>query len=211
MGPKARNIRKIGYWSSFLTVVFSISYAVLQIAAALEFFVSPWDQIALFVPSFFLASSFLVLNVSIYHYASEERKIWGHIGLAFAALYAILVSTVYFVELTVVIPRIFQGSTAEIALLLFQPGSFMVAVDGLGYGFMSLSTLFAAQVFQGGKLERWTRLALTANGLLAPVILLAVIYPMLVVIGALWLITFPLSAILLWRIFSHPAIEKHND
>jgi hypothetical protein len=202
MGPKASNIQKIGYWSSFLTTVFSISYAVLQIAVALELFVSPWDQIALFVPSLFLASSFLVLNVCIYHYASEERKIWGHIGLAFAALYAILVSTVYFVELTVVIPRIFQGNTDEIALLLFQQGSFMVAVDGLGYSFMSLSTLFAAQVFQGGKLERWTRLALIANGLLSPVILLAVIYPVLIIIGALWLVTFPLSAILLWRIFS---------
>lgn len=201
MSPKASDIRKIGYWSAVLTAGFGISYAVLQIAVVLGLFASPWDLIALFVPSFFLASSFLVLNVSIYHYASPERKIWGHIGLAFAALYAILVSIVYFVELTVVIPHVLQGNTAEIALLLFQPGSFMVAVDGLGYGFMSLSTLFAAQVFYGGRLERWTHWTLIANGLLTPVILLAVIYPALIIIGALWLVTFPLSAILLWRIF----------
>jgi len=123
-------------------------------------------------------------------------------GAAFAITYTVLVSAVYFVELTVVIPRLIQGRGDEVALLLFNPGSFMQAVDGLGYGFMSLSALFAAQVFDGAGLLRRTRWALRAHGLLAPVILLSVIYPAFIAIGVLWIITFPISAILLYKIFS---------
>lgn len=198
---------KIGRRSAALSTIFGIAYIVPQIAVALGLIPSPWDLISLFIPSFFLASAFLVLMVSIYHYAPPEMKVWGHIGLAFAIVYAVLASFVYFVELTVVVPHLFQGSAEEVAVLLFNPGSFMQAADGLGYGFMSLSALFAAQVFNGAGLLRWTRWALRAHGLLAPAILLSVVYPALIAIGALWIITFPLSAILLYKVFSESSLS----
>ena len=52
---------------------------------------------------------------------------------------------------------------------LFTPfDSFLYAVDILGYSFMSLATLFAAQVFTGTGRERVARGFLLANGLLLP-------------------------------------------
>jgi hypothetical protein len=198
------NVAKIGRWSAALSTIFGIAYILPQIAVVMGMIPSPLDLISLFVPSFFLASAFLVLMVSICYYAPQNRRVWGHIGAAFAIAYAVLVSFVYFVELTVVIPQIIQGKGNEVTLLLFNPGSFMQAIDGLGYGFMSLSTLFAAQVFDGAGLFRWTRWALRAHGILAPAILLSVMYPVFIAIGVMWIFTFPISAILLYKIFSRP-------
>lgn len=200
-------VAKIGRWSAALSAIFGMAYILPQIAVAMGMIPSPWDLISLFVPSLFLASAFLVLMVSVCNYATQDRKVWGQIGAAFAVAYAVLVSFVYFVELTVVIPKFIQGRGDEVALLLFDPGSFMQAVDGLGYGFMSLSALFAAQVFDGAGLIRWTRWALRAHGLLAPAILLSVMYPALIAIGVLWIITFPVSAILLYKVFSRPSLK----
>ncbi|MDI6719857.1 MAG: hypothetical protein QMD46_09635 [Methanomicrobiales archaeon] len=72
----------------------------------------------------------------------------------------------------------------------------MVAMDALGYAFMSVSTLVAAPVFVGGGLLRWTRRALIANGLLA------FLYPILLAIGILWIATLLLSALLLTMVFN---------
>jgi hypothetical protein len=38
------------------------------------------------------------LMISIYYYASDERKIWGHIALAVAIIYATLNTAVYFAD-----------------------------------------------------------------------------------------------------------------
>ncbi len=94
--------------------------------------------------------------ISVHYYAPEERKIWSHIGIAFAAVYTTMVSIVYIVELTVIIPQILQGASGQVAQfnVIDNPG-FAQSVDGLGYGMQSLSTLFAAQVFiGGGRLEK---------------------------------------------------------
>lgn len=202
MSTSNKLVYRIGFWSAVLAAVTSVFYSVAQISAVVGLLASPWDLVLMFAPSLLLAWAFVVLMVSVHYYASDEKKIWSHIGLIFAVIYTVLVSIVYFVELTVVVPRIFQGDTNEVTLLLFDEGSFMVAVDGLGYGFMSLATLFAGLVFRGGRLERWTRWFLLANGILAPVIVGAVLYPALVIVGALWIITLPGSTILLAVLFN---------
>jgi hypothetical protein len=142
-------------------------------------------------------------------HAPEERKVGGIPGFAFAILYALPVSSVYFVGLAVVIPRISLGTTEGLTLLLFTPGSFMVAVDALGYTSLCIFTLFAAPVFFGGRMENWARRFLIANGILAPAIALAVFNPSFLAIGIFWIITFPVPAILVTlisqKIRSHPA------
>jgi hypothetical protein len=188
------SVRKIGFFSAILTAVFAIIYSVAQITILAVPPSPPWDFIGLFAPSLFLAWSFIVMMISIHYYAPEERKIYSHIGLVFAILYAALVSIVYFVELSVAVPAVFQGQVYPDWLSFTSP-SMMVSIDGLGYGFMAMATLFASQVFAGNKSRRLIRWAFFANGLLAIVILSAVFIPALTVIGALWIITMPLSAI----------------
>ncbi|RPJ52383.1 MAG: hypothetical protein EHJ95_04100 [Methanobacteriota archaeon] len=53
----------------------------------------------------------------------------------------------------------------------------------------------------GKKSTEHSSCALVPNGLLAPVIALAFLYPALLAIGILWIVTLPLSASLLTLVF----------
>jgi hypothetical protein len=79
-----------------------------------------------------------------------------------------------------------------LAPLLFVPfDSFLYSVDILGYSFMSVATLLAAQVFTGKRQDRVVRLFLTANGLILPFIPLQMYVHWFIWIAALWAVTFP--------------------
>jgi hypothetical protein len=154
--------RRLGFWSAVSATVFSITYVVGQFAewggllgsaGGPESASTPLGLVVLLTPSLLLGSSFLILSVSIYQFAAPERRVWGHAAVAFATCYDVLISTVYFVQLTLVAPRLAEGRLERIEPFLFVPfDSFLYAVDILGYSFMSLSTLFASRVFTGGGL-----------------------------------------------------------
>lgn len=188
-----------------LSTIFSIAYIVAQIADLLGLLGptgSPVSLIYLMTPSIFLAPSFVILMISIHYYAPEDQKIWSHMGLIFATIYAVLISIVYYTQLTWVIPHMLQGTEEQLSAFTFKSfDSFLYVVDVLGYSFMSLSTLFAAPVFVGGGLERRIRWFLIANGLLIPFLSLQMYYPSLIYGAALWIITFPTSTILLAMLF----------
>lgn len=193
--------KTVGFWSAVLATVFSITYIVAQLAEWMGVLGSQGGPesastttgiVLLLTPSLLLGSSFLVLVISIHQLALPERKIWSHAAIAFATVYTALISIVYFVQLTLVMPRLARGQIEGIEVFLFVPfDSFLYAVDILGYSFMSLATLFAAMVFTDKGLERVVRLFLIANGLLLPFIALQMYYHPLIWIAALWAVTFP--------------------
>ena len=193
--------KTVGFWSAVLATVFSITYDIGQIAEWLglmgsaggaESASTPLGLVVLLTPSLFLGPSFLVLVVSIHQLSSPDRKIWSHAAVTFATAYAVLISINYFVQLTWVMPRLAAGRTQGIEQFLFTPfDSFLYSVDILGYGFMSVATLFAARVFTGKGLELVVRVFLTANGLLLPFIVLQMYVHWLIWIAALWAVTFP--------------------
>ena len=199
----SQSTKVVGFWSAVLATVFSLVYVVGQLAEWLGWLGSeggpesastPIGLTVLLTPSLFLGSAFLVLVVSIHQVAASDRKVWSQAAVAFATMYAALISIVYFVQLTLVAPRIAQGRVAGIESFLFVPfDSFLYAVDILGYSFMSVATLFAAQVFTGKGIERVARFWLTANGLLLPFLALQMYYHSLIWVAALWAITFPAS------------------
>ncbi len=194
-------VRAVGFWSAVLATVFSITYDVGQIAEWLGWLGSqggpessstPLGIVVLLTPSLLLGSSFLVLVVSIHQAASLDRKVWSHIAVVFATIYAALISINYFVQLAWVGPRLAAGRIAGMEPFLFVPfDSFLYAVDILGYSFMCVATLFAAMVFTGKKPERVVRWFLMANGLLLPFIALQMYVHSLIWVAALWAVTFP--------------------
>ncbi|MGZ4905047.1 MAG: hypothetical protein ACXVIF_07705 [Halobacteriota archaeon] len=195
-------ISRIGFRSAVLTFVFGAGYIVAQFFQFAGIPAAPWHLITLTFPSFLLAPSFVVLMISIYHYATAERKIWGHIAIAFAIMYATLNSAVYFVQMTVVVPSMLNGAGSSVAPITLSIGTFIYAFDVLGYSFMGLATLFAAFVFVGGTIERWTRWALIANGLIpTPGLLLQQQIPAALYLGAVWVVTFPVATALLAVLF----------
>ena len=111
--------KAVGHWSAVLATVFSIIYIVGQLAEWSGLLRSQGGPSSsstslglavLLTPSFFLGSSFLVLVVSIHQLASPDKRIWSHTAVVFTTAYAILVSTVYFVQLALVAPRIARGA-----------------------------------------------------------------------------------------------------
>ncbi|MBE9193508.1 hypothetical protein IQ230_24865 [Gloeocapsopsis crepidinum LEGE 06123] len=213
--------KTVGFWSAVLATVFSIAYIVGQLAEWLgllgsqggpESSSTPLGLVLLLTPSLLLGSSFLVLTVSIHQLALPERRIWSHTAVAFATAYTVLISIVYFVQLTLVMPRLARGQSEGIEVFLFVPfDSFLYAVDILGYSFMSVATLFAAMVFVGKGLERVVRVFLTANGLLVPFIALQMYFHPLIWIAALWAVTFPGSTWSLAILFRRAATTTGSD
>jgi hypothetical protein len=210
-----------GFWSAVLATVLSITYDVGQIAEWLGWLGSgggpesastPLGIIILLTPSLFLGSSFLVLMVSVHQLSSPERKIWSHAAVAFATAYAVLISVTYYVQLTLVAPRLAGGRVAGIEPFLFVPfDSFLYAVDILGYSFMSAATLLAAMVFTGKGIERVARWFLIANGLLLPFIALQMYWHWMIWIAALWAVTFPGSTWSLAILFRRAATSGTGE
>lgn len=209
--PVASLVNKLGFRSAVLCSVFSLFYIVAQLFEWVGFLGSkggpesgstPLGLILLLTPSLLLAFSFVVMMVSVHYYAPEAKRPWSHIGVVFAAIYATLVGIVYFTQLTLVLPHLMRGDVAKIEWLLFVPfDSFLYAVDILGYSLMSLSTLFAAGVFTGGRLERTIRFFLIANGLLVPFLVFQMYVHSLIYIASLWAVTFPGATISLALLF----------
>jgi hypothetical protein len=218
----SRTVSWIGFWAAVFATLFSVTYIAAQIgewlgllgsAGGPESSSTPLGLIVLLTPSLFLGTAFAILMVSVHYYTSEERKIWSHIGLVFATIYAVLISINYYVQLTFVVPRLLQGDVDSVSLqpFLFVPfDSFLYSVDILGYSFMSLATLFAAFAFTGKGIERTVRWFMIANGLILPFLALQIYYHPLIWIAALWAITFPgvtISLAVLFRRSSHAIAE----
>lgn len=208
------SVGRLGFWSALLATLFSVTYVVAQLAewAGLlgstggpESQSTAFGLVLLLVPSLFLGTAFLVLMISVHYATPAERSVWSHLGVAFAGVYAVLISLTYYVQLTFVAPRLARGDVAgpRVEPFLFVPfDSFLYSVDLLGYSFMSVATLFAAFAFAGGGLERVVRRFMLANGLLLPFLALQIYYPPLIWPASLWAITFPgttLSLAVLFR------------
>ena len=193
--------RTVGFWSAVLATTFALAYDVAQIAEWLGWLGSaggpesgstPLGLGVLLVPSLLLGSAFLMLMVSVHQVTPPERRIWSHGAVAFATAYAVLISGVYFVQLTLVAPRLASGRVAGIEPFVFVPfDSYLYAMDILGYTFMSVATLLAARTLRGDGVERAARLLLTANGLLVPFLVFQMYVHSLIWIAALWAVTFP--------------------
>ena len=163
----------VGLWSAIAVAVLVAAFG-LSLAIGLPLAVS-------FTASFFLAPAFVAMVVSLAAEAPPERRIWGQLGAGFAVIYAVMVTTTYYLQLAVVLPGEGRIPEAVFPLLAFTPGSALFALDMLGYGFMTLATLAASPVFVGAGLERWLRAWFIAHGLLVVPTLLA---PILMAGGA---------------------------
>jgi hypothetical protein len=196
---------QLGFWSAVLTAVFSMLFLVGSLLGMVGLLIPPWDVVIPIGASLLLAPSFVVMMVSIHYGAPFEKKIWSHIGIAFAVLYAALVSIVYVTWLFVAEPHMLRGEANQVALFTFTQGSFLQMVDGLGYTFMGIATLFAAPVFAGKRLENWIRWLCLLNGPGALMVFLAYIFYGLLglsllysgLVGIWWEFIFPPLAILL--------------
>ena len=198
---------RLGYWSAILTALFCVLFTVAAVLTEARLLSAPWDVILPIAPSLLLAPSFLVMLVCVNAVVASDRKIWSQLGVAFGCVYVPLCVAAYIVELFVVEPRVLHGAASETALLTLVRGdSVFNAIDGIGYVFMCLATVFTAQAFETNRLERWIRWLFLANGVLAVPIFLTYFVDRSFMWGAaLWSVTITASAVLLAILFRRAA------
>lgn len=206
-----RGTDRVGFWSASAAAAFSVIYVVGQFAEWAGFLGSrggpesgstPLGLAVLLTPSLLLGPAFVIVMASLHQAAAPDRKVWSQAALAFATAYATLTGLVYFVQLTLVAPRLARGETAGIEAFIFEPfDSFLYAVDIFGYSLMSLATLFAAPAVAGGGSARLARVFLVANGFVLPFLVLQMFVHPLIYVAALWAIAFPGAMICVARSF----------
>jgi hypothetical protein len=119
------------------------------------------------IPSLFLAPAFTALMVSIHSYASEDKKIWSSLGLAFTLIYASMAAMNYMIQLLPVWRSINNGETNGLAMyVLGNPHSIFWGL-AYAYIFMNVAMLFSAMVFAGTPLKNRIRLLFVMNGVSA--------------------------------------------
>ncbi len=188
---------RIGIWAANLSVLFAACFSIVALAANFTTLLPAiWVNPLSFAPSLLLAWSYLVLMACVMDAAPPGHRIWAVLGLCFAALYATINSIVYFVQLVVVTPLVFEGKGDLAGMLAFEPRSFMLSLNGLAYGLMSASAFLAGFAFNG-RTKRFVRGAMWAHGAMGPVIISAIFWPWMTYVGALWIVTFPVMALAL--------------
>jgi hypothetical protein len=214
-------LKQLGFWSAVLATVCSTGYGlaviVMIIASASTTTTPGWQGVEAYlgvfqpivmlplIPSLLLAPTFVVLMACVHAYASNAKKLWSQVGLAFAIIYATMACINYIVQLTVVRLSILNRETDGLAMFVSgNPHSVFWALAS-AYVFMNLAMLFAAPVFAGGKLERWIRWLFLANGASAVITIFGIVVdsPMIYLLGSLvpWCVIFSAATVLLAVLF----------
>ena len=226
-----RSVNRIGFWSASLSTLFSIGYGISGIIMmistlatatetpsgwnGIESFVASFQSIQMLplIPSLLLAPTFIVLMVSIHYYAAPDKKIWSHIGIAFALIYAVMASINYITQLTVVRMSILNKETDGLAMFVMGNSHSIFWALASAYAFMNLAMLFAAPVFEGGRLERSICRLFFANGASVVVTIFGIVVdsPPIYLLGSLfpWCVIFSWATMLLAVMFKR--LERINQ
>jgi hypothetical protein len=202
---------RIGIWAAILCVLFAACFSIVALAANFTMLIPAiWVNPLSFAPSLLLAWSYLVLMACVLDTALPKDRVWALLGLCFAVLYATMNSIVYFVQLVVVTPLVFQGNGDVAGVLAFAPRSFMLSLNGLAYGLMSASAFLAAFAFPRRE-HRFVRGAMWAHGAMGPIVIAAIFWPRMTYVGALWIVTFPALALALAEVFRQSGAIGKGD
>ncbi|HYX50813.1 MAG TPA: hypothetical protein VE843_13775, partial [Ktedonobacteraceae bacterium] len=167
----------LGFWAAVVAFIGAVGY---MLSAFLQIFnvVGPLqDSIISFGASLLIPVPFLLTMLVLHYTVAQEKALpfWTHAAIAFAIVYTTYNTLNYVVQLATVIPAGYvwtfanqQGTQGPLSLLNQTPHSLFWDVDGLGYIFLSLATLFAFPVFETHGLQNWVRWFFIANALIIP-------------------------------------------
>ena len=183
----------LGFWGSLLTGVLNFMYFVPFVlyqpilhaewrglgsyAASYK----PLPFVAWVVPCMLLPLAFLVMIACLYYQTKGSKRIFGLLALAFAVMYAAVLAPNYYIQLTMVQHNLVNGNLEGLTLWLYAfpyPYSIPGALEGIGFGFMCVSFIFAAGVFGKSRLDRWLFWTFLGNGICGSVVFTDLIAPL---------------------------------
>jgi len=202
-----------GFWAAVLAAVWTVWFAVafglwmgeLGSWQGIEAYAASFDQcgyLAWVIPCLLLTLTFPVLLAAVYLYLPVDRRAPALVALVFAAMYGAVLGANYFLLGTVVRNAVLAGELQGLELLVIgSPYSVLNALEGVGYLFMGLATLFAGLAWRvPGRWRRATRWLLIINGSagVAGVVvgMLGSVAGTMFSLG-IWVVTFPVACILL--------------
>jgi hypothetical protein len=201
----------LGFYSALIAFIAAAGYCIAQLLQVAGIITFPVDAYLIYGFSLGIATPYVVAVIVLHHMLPEGKKIWSHIAIAFAVMYAMYVNLNYVVQLVTVIPAARQESLNELRLLDQTPHSLFWDVDALGYICMGISTFFLGFAFTPD--WKWLRTFLFANGIMVPVISFVYFYShfstAILFIGLPWIITAPGSLLLLADYFRRK--DLHSD
>jgi hypothetical protein len=208
-----RNYVKVGFWSSmaytFMLVALNITFAVMAIQESgsewqgIESYALSYHLIA-FVPQVIgLASipALILMLASIHVYALPSRRHWSLAGFGFGIAYAVLLGSLYFIQVGVLLPALTRGDWVGLDQLAFaNRRSIAWGLDYFAWSMLGVSLLLTAWVFEGDRLNRWIRSLFILNGIANLSLILAspfeIIWLTLGVAFLSWIVALPAATIL---------------
>jgi len=213
MAKQTKLLYLIGFWAAIVAFVGAVGYIV---SAFLQVFnvVGPLqDSFIGYGTSLLIPVPFLLTMLVLHYIIPAEKKFWTHTAIAFAIIYTTYNTLNYVVQLATVLPAGYtwtfenqQGTVGPLSLLNQTPHSLFWDIDGLGYIFLNVATLFAFPVFEKRGLQQWVRWVFLANAVITPLFAIAYYYPtfsvpILLLGGIPWAITVPACLLLLALFF----------
>ena len=112
----------------------------------------------------FLPIGYILMTAGFCHESADEHKVAANAGLAFSAIYAILIFLVYFAQTTTV--RLDSLNEQALRILDFKRGGLIFSYDLLGYGMMALSTFFVGLTIRPNtKTDQWLKWLMIIHGI----------------------------------------------
>jgi hypothetical protein len=196
-----RSVQHVGFWSALVAFLFTLAYVAVQLLQVARVIHFPWDEALIYGSSLGIVIPFTLGMLALHYSVPAEKKFWTHGALIFTCFYAVFVTANYIVQLATVIPAKINGTIRDISILEQTPHSMFWDFDALGYIFMGIAMLIAVPAFRKTGIDKYTRLAFLANGLVTPLITFVYFYPVyserLLMLGYPWAITAPLAMLML--------------
>jgi len=173
---------RIGFWSAVLIFATFLVFTACFIGTFLVNPIFKWTDLPGYVSyvttynqifknvaqlsMLLFALLFIVLLNCLLDYAPESKRVLSRTAICFSVLFALLVSTHYFVQLSAVRLSILKGQLQGLEQIVQgNPLSAFSAMNMLGWTlFLGLTSLFIAPIFSGGKLEKSLRVLFILNG-----------------------------------------------
>jgi Kef-type K+ transport system membrane component KefB len=157
--------RKIGMYSSLVTCFAVFAFALCMLLGIICRNYTIESQGSYF-SSIFIALGYTPMVCAYFSFTKKENKSAGIIALSFAIMYGILITIVYYTQLTTV--RLSELSEEAISLLDYSKFGLFFNYNLLGYMFMALSTFFIGITLDlKDKKDNWLKKLLCIHGIFA--------------------------------------------
>ena len=153
---------QLGFWASVLGAVKGVIYLLALIFSIMtggfSFQLPPTVQLVSGIGTLLWLPILVILFTAIRYVNEGENKVLGSLGISFIVLFGATVSINRFVQLTVIQQSMPDVPADLTRFLPYEPGSVMLALEVLGWGFFSsLAAVFVAPLFSDSRLNKTIR------------------------------------------------------